>query len=195
MRILFFFIFSIILLSCSPSENKENENKSDLKKSTFNYSDFIISKGQLGKIKIGMTITEAEKQFSAFEKRESDAINFGWDGGGAAYLYYFENELIFGLIPRMNSDTILAIIAVAEKLETTNNLNPKALMKELQQAYPNKMIHFNLMNQWEYMEDETNDWTFVFMTKEKNRIGKYSELQTESKPLNLEVKADWICIE
>jgi len=195
MRNFLYFIFSIVILSCSPSEKKVKENKSDLKKTTFKYADFTISKGQLGKIKIGMKVAEAEKQFSGLEKKESEAINFGWDGGGSAYLYYNENDLIFGLIPKMNSDTILAIIAVSEKLKTSNNLNPKLSMRELQKAYPDKMIYFNLMNQWEYINDETNNWTFVFLTNEKNRIGKYLEVESVSKPLNLDEKVDWICIE
>jgi hypothetical protein len=192
----------LLLFGCnSTTKTKNNEKQTDFttEKETeqiaqFDFDKFKIQKGQLGEIKIGMTIAEAEMQFTGLTKKTDVATNFGFGGGSPAYLYYSGDELIFGLIPKLDTDTLLFIIAANKKLQTTNGLNPKATVSELIQKYPDLTVEQDLMNSWEFYQDETNDWDFIFMTDEKTQIGEYPELEVPSKPKRLTKKTDWITI-
>jgi hypothetical protein len=190
----------LLLFGCNSTTTTENnETTTDLiilkqSESSVDFDKFKISKGQLGNIKIGMTIKEAEQQFNGLIKKVDEATNFGLGGGSPAYLYYSGNELIFGLIPKLDNDTLLFIIAANKKLQTTNGLNPRATVSELIQKYPYLTIRQDLMNSWEFYQDETNGWDFVFMTDEKTQIGVYPELDVPSKPKRLMTKNDWITI-
>lgn len=200
-HILILFI-GLLLFGCnSTTKTENNKNQTDLttEKVTeqtiqFDFDKFKILKGQLGEIKIGMTIAEAEMQFSGLTKKTDEATNFGFGGGSPAYLYYSGDELIFGLIPKLDTDTLLFIIAANKKLQTTNGLNPKATVSELIQKYPDLTVEQDLMNSWEFYQDETNGWDFIFMTDKKTQIGEYPELEVPSKPKRLTTKTDWITI-
>jgi hypothetical protein len=170
------------------------DNKNEIT-SKLKYEDYKILNGQLGNIKLGMTIPEAEKQFSGLSKKVDYATNFGFDGGSPAFLYYSGDELIFGLIPKLDTDTLLYIIAAHKKLQTTNGLNPNSSIGELIQKYPNLTVEQDLMNGWEIFEDTINRWQFVFMTDEKTQIGEYPELEVPSKPKRITTKTDWITIQ
>ena len=191
---------ALILFGCNSTTTTENnETTTDLtserqSESSVDFDDFEISKGQLGNIKIGMTITEAEQQFTVLTKKVDEATNFGFGGGSPAYLYYSGDDLIFGLIPKLGTDTLLFIIAANKKLQTINGLNPRATVSELIQKYPDLTVEQNLMNSWEFYHDETNGWDFVFMTDDKTQIGEYPELDVPSKPKRLTTKTDWITI-
>lgn len=193
-------LIGLLLFGCnSTTKTENNETTTDLtiekqSESSFDFDKFKISKGQLGNIKIGMTIKEAEQQFIGLTKKVDEATNFGFGGGSPAYLYYSGDELIFGLIPKLDTDTLLFIIAANKKLQTTNGLNPKATVSELIQKYPDLTVEQDLMNSWEFYQDETNGWDFIFMTDEKTQIGEYQELEVPSKPKRLTTKTDWITI-
>lgn len=185
--------------STTKTENSETETDLTIEKKSeqsvdFNFDQFKIRKGQLGEIKIGMTITEAEMQFTGLTKKTDEATNFGFGGGSPAYLYYSGDELIFGLIPKLETETLLFIIAAHKKLQTTNGLNPNSTVNELIQKYPDLTVQQDLMNSWEFFQDQTNKWDFIFMTDEKTEIGEYPELEVPSKPKRLTTKTDWITI-
>jgi len=200
-HILIFFI-GFFLFGCNSTtktENNQTETVSTNEKKSeqsvnFDFDNFKILKGQLGKIKIGMTISEAEMQFSGLTKKTDEATNFGFGGGSPAYLYYSGDELLFGLIPKLETDTLLFIIAAHKKLQTTNGLNPNSTVNELILKYPDLTVEQDLMNSWEFYQDETNGWDFIFRTDEKTQIGEYPELEVPSKPKRLTTKTDWITI-
>ncbi len=183
----------------STTKTENNETKTDLTSETektvdFDFDKFKIQKGQLGEIKIGMTISEAEMQFSGLTKKTDEATNFGFGGGSPAYLYYSGNELLFGLIPKLETDTLLFIIAAHKNLQTTNGLNPNSTVEELLRKYPDLTVQQDLMNSWEFFQDLKNGWDFIFMTDEQTEIGEYPELEVPSKPKRLTTKTDWITI-
>jgi len=192
----------LLLFGCnSTTKTENNENQTELTTENeteqtvqFDFDKFKILKGQLGKIKIGMTIAEAEMQFSSLTKKTDEATNFGFGGGSPAYLYYSVDELIFGLIPKLDTDTLLFIIAANKKLQTTNGLNPNSTVSELIQKYPDLKVEQDLMNSWEFYQNEIKGWDFIFMTDEKTQIGEYPELEVPSKPKRLTTKTDWITI-
>jgi hypothetical protein len=161
---------------------------------TFNFSNFKITKGKIGKIKVGMDIIDAEKLLNDLTKKTTQAHDFGFDGGGIAYIYSLRNEPILALIPKRDSQEILVIIALSKNLKTNNGLNPKSTVTEIQEKYPNIEINQNLMMSWEFMSDETNNWDFVFMTDENNSIGTYTEIEVPTQPVRIETKMDWITI-
>lgn len=192
----------LLLFGCnSTTKTENNKNQTDLttEKETeqtiqFDFDKFKILKGQLGEIKIGMTITEAEMQFSGLTKKTDEATNFGFGGGSPAYLYYSGNELLFGLIPKLETDTLLFIIAAHKNLQTTNGLNPNSTVEELLKKYPDLTVQQDLMNSWEFFQDLNNGWDFIFLTDEQTEIGEYPELEVPSKPKRLTTKTDWITI-
>lgn len=203
MKQLLTLLFGLLLFGCNSTTKTENNNavKADLTTENkrelttdLNFDNFKILKGQLGNIKIGMTIQEAERQFSGLTRKTGEATDFGFGGGSPAYLYYSGDELIFGLIPILDTDTLLFIIAANKKLQTTNGLNPNSTVGELTQKYPDLTVEQDLMNSWEFFQDTVNEWAFVFMTDEKTEVGEYPDLETPSKPKRLTTKADWITI-
>lgn len=206
MRIFWTVLVGFLIFSCNTTpEKNSNETKVELEaekpveksnseSTEFEFSDFKIMNGQLGPIKIGMTVQEAENQFDGLTKKEDEAVNFGFGGGSPAYLYYSGDEIVFGLIPSLGTDTLLFIIAAHKNLETTNGLNPNSTVKDLLEKYPDLMVNQDLMNGWEYFKDTANGWDFVFMTDEKTQIGEYPELEVPSIPKRLTTKTDWITI-
>lgn len=196
------FVFGLLLFSCNSSNDKGKQetntslikNTHSLKVDFFDFNKFKILKSQLGKIKIGMTIREAEKQLIGLTKKVDDAYNFGFDGGSPAYLYYYRDELILGLIPKLQTDTLIIIIAVHNKLQTINGINPNSKVSDLIKKYPDLKIQKDLMNNWEFFEDKKNGWDFIFMTDEKTEIGEYSELNVPSLPKKIMTRANWITI-
>lgn len=206
MRILWTVLVGFLIFSCNSTTEKNSNEKvigSELQtkkpdekliseSTNFQPSEFKIKKAKLGPIKIGMTIKEAENQFDGLIKKEDVAVNFGLGGGSPAYLYYSGDKLVFGLIPSLDTDTILSIIAVNKNLETTNGLNPNSTVKELLDKYPDLIVNRDLMNGWEYFQDQENGWDFVFMTNEESQIGEYPDLDNPSKPKRLTTKTDWI---
>ncbi len=148
----------------------------------------------MGEIKIGMNIKEAEKLIANLTKSETEAYDFGFDGGGNASIYSLGNEPILALVPKRDSKEILAIIAISQTLKTNNGLNPISSVKEIIEKYPTMKIDHNLMMNWESMFDYVNNWKFVFNTDENKRIGEYKENDVQSKPKAVDTKMDWIAI-
>lgn len=202
MKQVFTLLFALVLFSCNSTnntENKQNQTALTTKKKTeklpeFDFENFKIRNGQLGSIKIGMTINQAEMQFNGLRRKMDEAINFGFGGGSPAYLYYSGDELVFGLIPKLETDTILYIIAAHKEVKSTNGLNPKSTVEELLVKYPEMTIQQDLMNDWEVFQDPTNRWKFIFMTEKETEIGEYPKLEMPSKPKRLTTKADCIVI-
>lgn len=183
----------------STTKQEKNETETDFiieKKSvqTVDFEKFQILKGRLGEIKIGLTITEAEMQFTGLTKKTEEATNFGFGGGSPAYLYYMGDKLLFGLIPKLQTDTLLFIIASHKDLQTTNGLNPNSTVKNLIEKYPDLTINQDLMSIGEFFQDKINGWDFVFKTDEQTEIGDYPKLEVPSRPKRLTTKADWIVI-
>jgi len=172
---------------------KKQNNRTNKFISTVDYHKFKIQKGQLGEVKLGMTISEAEKKLSGLRKEIGEATNFGYGGGSPAYLYYDKEELILGLIPKLDTDIVFLIVAVSPKLNTTNGLTPASTVEDISNKYPRIKVNQNLMNSWEEIWDTNNNWEFVFMTEDKT-VGEYPELELPSELKNMDIKTDWITI-
>jgi len=204
-QLTYFLLLMALWSSNQPANNKSQEEQQPIQSksqsthlvqsedSTFDYDEYEIKKGQLGEIKIGMTISEAEQKFKGLRKEVGQATDFGYGGGSPAYLYYDQENIAFVLIPTLNTDTILIIIAASPKLKTTNGLSPNSTVMEISKKYPGIKVNQDLMNGWEYISDTTNNWNFVFMTDETT-VGDYPELEVPSDLKNLDIKADWITI-
>ncbi|SDG65043.1 hypothetical protein [Psychroflexus sediminis] len=203
MKIISTILIALLIFGCNTKTEKNKNNSSiqlekenqNEKQTEFKFSDYQIKKGKLGPIEIGMNIMDAENQFNGLSKKKDEAINFGFGGGSPAYLYYSNDEIIFGLIPKLGTDEILSIIAVHPELKTMNGLNPKSTVNQLLEKYPDMLINKSLMNDWEFSNDNAMNWTFVFMADEKNQIGVYPDIDNPSEPKKLTTKSDWLTIE
>jgi hypothetical protein len=185
--ILTFLIFQFALISHGQT-GKINSS------SNFNFPEFQIAKGQLGKIKIGMTIDEAEKHFIGLTKQTTTVAEFGFDDESPAYSYYLGKEPVFAFLPKYGTDTVLFIVAVHKDLRTTNGLTPKSTVKELLIVYPDLTVGENLMSGGEFFDDKRNNWSFIFMTDPGAEVGEYPVVGDPSKPKQLNIKTDRILI-
>lgn len=140
-----------------------------------------------------MTISEAKQTFSGLRREIGQASRFGYGGGSPAYLYHDHDKVVFGLVPALNTDTVLLIIAVSPKLTTINGLTPHATVKEIAEKHPNIKVNQDLLNGWEYISDTINNWNFVFMTDEPT-VGNYPVLEVPSELKKMGIETDWILI-
>jgi hypothetical protein len=191
----------INLFSCKKTEEnqtktyKEKINKavSKLKKNAeFNFDKFLISKGQIGEIKVGMKLVDVEKLLREMTKKEVEAYDFGYGGGGKAFIYSIQNEPILALIPHRDTPEILTLIAISHKLKTDNGLNPNSNIIDILKRYPKMEVSQDMMTDHEYMYDVSNKWSFIFLTDESNRIGEYKDLEEPAKLKRIETKIDYI---
>lgn len=193
-----YFMLAGLLISCTTQRHSGPQSR-DVEsplasKSGFPFGAFPIKKGELGNIRIGMTISEAEAHLPPMERVTDHATNFGFGGGSPAFLYYSNDEAVLGLIPKLDTDTVLFILAIHPQLRTSRGLHPKASVADLKQIDPDLIIYWDMMNEWEVYFDEVNYWEFVFMTDSNSRIGHYPDLEKPSKPIRTTTTADWLTI-
>lgn len=197
----------ITLLSCA------DEKKSDTSKDSTTVSDslsksgaeetspideatvkrFPIGKGRLGPITVGMTMAKANSLLTDFEIQKAEGYDFGYDGGGEAWIYNKNGKPVFAIVPSY-TDSIIAIVAIDKGLKTSKGLHPGMTVKELISFYPNAKVHLDLIFDWEWIVDDVNGLEFVFMTSDKNRIGEYKDIDSPGLPKRFDVKSDWITI-
>ena len=197
MKSIIYLLFLLCLFCCKPREKKSGDNAEvpvNSNNSTFDFSRFEISEGALGEIKVGMTITDAEKNLTALTKKNVPVYQFGFDGEELVPSYYFRDALILAFIPVYNTDSIRFIFAVHKNFQTINGLSPKSTVKDLLEKYPDVNVNMNMMNGWEYISDDKNKWSFTFIVDDKNSIGEYPKAGEPSKPKTLSRHADWIMI-
>jgi hypothetical protein len=193
MKINYLLLVVFTIYSCNFT--KTSKQTLNVKKE-FHFEDYEIAKGRLGDIKPGETIQSNISGIYQMDVKQVPAYQFGFDGGGVAYLYSFKSEPVFALIPAYHTDSIIAVVAIHEKLKGPKSIHPKMTVTELKQLYPKTKIGYNLLMDWEELYDDKNDFSFVFMTKSPNLIGNYViPDRTESVPANnLDCKSDWITI-
>lgn len=162
--------------------------------SSFNFGNFIIQKHRVGNVRIGMTLSQADKLIKGLDKQEEEALSFGYDGGSKAVFYYIDDELVFAFIPKLDTDTIMCIIAAHPELKTINGLTASATVGEISKKYTAVYIHFDEMSESEIFYDINNEWDFVFLTEEGERIGKYTEIDKPYKALYFDIPCDWIVV-
>lgn len=193
----------INLISCKKTEENESEtykekiNKTEAKgkeNPKFNFDKFLISKGQVGQIKVGTNLKDAENSLREMNRKEVEAYDFGYGGGGKAFIYSIQNEPILALIPNRDTAEIIAIIAISNKLKTDNGLNPKSNIIDILKIYPKMEVSQDLMTEHEYMYDENKKWSFIFQTDKNNRIGEYKNIDESTKPKRLKTKMDYLAI-
>lgn len=164
------------------------------KKTAFSFLDYPISKGRVGNIKVGTAINSYEKQLKSLKKRETDAYQFGYDGGGVAQVYFYKDEAVFALIPKIETDSIIAVIIMNENFQTVSRVRVGMKVQEVTSLYPNTKVQLNELMGWEEVYDHNNDFILVFKTSDENRIGVYAKYREGSTPINLTPKLEWITI-
>lgn len=124
---------------------------------------------------------------------------FGYSGGGEIHLYYDKDELILGLVPKLESDTIHAIIVITEKFKSNEGLNITLTFEQLEKLYPSTEIYLNEKFNWEWCLYENQKMHVVFMTEKDSRVAEYEYdsnfTQKTVRIVNKNVKIDWIAIE
>jgi hypothetical protein len=195
------------LVSCAKDKKSETTNKSVTVQDSLSKSGaeeesaidestakrFPIGKGRLGPITIGMTMAKANSLLTDFEKQKAESYDFGYDGGGDAWIYNKNGRHVFAIVPSY-TDSIIAIVAIDKDLKSSKGLHPGMTVKELISFYPNAKTYLNLMMSWEEIIDDVNGWENVFITSEEKRIGEYKDVDSPGLPKRFDVKSDWITI-
>ncbi|MDV6169918.1 hypothetical protein R1T16_15885 [Flavobacterium sp. DG1-102-2] len=194
----------LTVLSCAKEkETKEQEaaETTEQKKAqetkeekAYDFSKFAIGKAKLGPVKIGMTIAKAETYLTDFTQQDAEALDFGFDGGGKAFIYNYKGKPVLALVPALNSDVIIGIAAIDKNLQTFLYTHPKMAIKDMLPVYPNVKVQLNQMMEWEEIFDDVNGWNYVFMTNDKNRVGAYKNESEATLPARLTAQSDWITI-
>lgn len=194
-NIVFLFSF-LILTACGKEKTTENENSEIITANpdSLDYSKYQITKEGLGPVQLGKSFTETDALLKDFIKDEVLAYDFGFDGGGKAWVYKYKNNAIFGIIPARDSDTIIGIAAIDHKLRSANGVHPKMTVKELLALYPKLKASQNLLMGWESIIDTDNNRKFIFITSDNNRIADFSEPGESVAPKQVDVHCNWITI-
>lgn len=163
------------------------------------YDTFEISKGALGKIKIGQSISDAQLYLHDFKIKKDSAWLFGYGGGGQIHLYYDNDEPVLGLVPKSGTDTIHAIIVISEKFTNNKELSTALTFDELRQLFPTTEIELNEKYNWEQCLLKELNMFIIFATEKDTRIAEYEydedKTQKVNKLKNINKKIDWIAIE
>ncbi|HUH74694.1 MAG TPA: hypothetical protein VLZ75_09820 [Chitinophagales bacterium] len=159
-----------------------------------NYSNWKIQKKSLGPISIGMDVKEVNTLLSSFKKQNAYAEDFGFSGGSPAYIYSDNNEQILAIVQTLNNKKVFAIIAISDQLKTEDGIHPKMSVAEFLNFYPTMRFFLDPMNGWEYAEELTKDWDFIFTTNSKNRIGVYTQPEKSTLPKRTTAINTWITI-
>lgn len=197
----------LTLLSCGKDKEKDTSPAVETKTgaataspnvkheaTAYDFSKFEISKGKLGSVKLGMSMSQADALLTDFTKEEADAYDYGFDGGGTSYVYSYNGKKVLALIADRNKGMLICIVAIDKNLTTSKGLHPGMTAQDLFPLYPNVKVHFNAMMQWENITDDVNGYTIVFTTGDKNRVGVYKNAETPSLPKRLDIKSNWITI-
>lgn len=194
-------LFSVVACTTNSKQQLSDEDQNDvfevadtITQDELDFAAYTMEKGRLGEIKVGTKIASLQGTLNQFEVQQIEAYDFGFDGGGEAFLYSYQNEPVFALIPAYETDSIIAIIGLHQKLQTSSGIHVNMSVKEIMKVYPHCKVDLNFMTDWEEIYDRQNDFLFVFVTDEKNRIGKYTEIGKLSKPLNLHPTLSWITL-
>jgi hypothetical protein len=194
-------ILVITLTSCNIRQEKSGNDNSHIRnpisqavKNNFNFSQLPIKQQALGFIKIGSDLNSIDTLLTQLDKTEIEAWNFGFDGGGMAYLYSLSDNPVFGIITAFETDSIIAIAAIHNNLNSNKGISPKMTAEELVKHYPNELVFEELLTGREVMYDSNNNWSFIFDTDSSNRLAQYLEIEVGVKPKNLTPEIDLILI-
>jgi hypothetical protein len=154
-------LISSLLLFSSSCKLFKNAGQSD----DFDFSNYTIAKDRIGNIHLGMSMQEAEKELKSLERVRVPAFYFGFGGGSDAYTYTHQGEDVLALIPHMHKDSVIALVALHQKLTTTNGLSPGDSISKLKSTYPGKEFVEDQMNGWLLMTDRPKSWQFIFVPK------------------------------
>jgi hypothetical protein len=159
---------SLLILSNSCGLFKK-AGQSDAQSDDFDFSAYTIRKDRMGNIQLGMSLKEAEKELKGLERMQVPAFYFGFGGGSDAYTYSHQGEDVLALIPHMHKDSVIAIVALHEKIKTSNGLSPGDPISKIKATYPEKEFEEDQMNGWLLMMDQPKSWQFIFVPKPEEK--------------------------
>lgn len=161
----------------------------------YNFNKLLIGKHSIGKVKTNTRISKAELLFD-FDNIDTVSIGcYGFCGGGEAYQYSMNGEILLSFIPKRYTDTILYIAAVHPNIMTATSLSPHSSLKKLLEYYPDLLLEQDLMTGNEYFYDSVYQWQFVnVLCKGEKMMGNYPIAEVPSKPFSLAQHFDWILI-
>lgn len=189
------FLFCLLILTACGKEKTAETVTTEVKTASpdsLDYSKYQITKEGLGPVQLGKSFTETDALLKDFIKDEVLAYDFGFDGGGKAWVYKYKNNAIFGIIPARDSDSIIGIAVIAPNLKSANGVHPKMTVKELLALYPKLKASQNLLMGWESIIDRENNTEFIFITNDS--IANYPNPNASVTPKQMDARCDWITI-
>jgi len=140
---------------------------------------FLIQKGKVGPIAIGMPPIKLKRLYKNFEFREIDAFYYGLDGDGTGtlvsknqipYLFYVLDE---------DSLNIKFLICLNPKYHTSSGIRPGMTIKQLKSIFPDCEVRINMENDSEYIDFEDLDISCDLEYIQGERAGNYGNQEKD----------------
>lgn len=152
-----------------------------------------IDKGNLGPIRVGSHIKDLGGVLSGLDSAAVDVDVYKYGGGGKAYEYRKNGALLFALMPSMETDSIIAIMAVHPAFVTKNGLHAGSTAEEILKR-KNLPVYLDLMSGGEEIRDTKNSVNFIFDTPEDSLMAEYSNIDSPGLIKRNQARCSWITI-
>jgi hypothetical protein len=164
MKLFNIFIACIIFIVCSCKPGYEPSIPKDL----------LISKTQVGKVKLGMTLTQMRSLYKGFKFEEQEVADYGICGGGNGIRVSFGDEQLFFVWCLDGKNKIREIIVLNKKYYTSNGIHVGMSVSELLKVDPDTRFRMNYLDSSERSFNKESNVHIIF-SDEYDTIGKYSE--------------------
>lgn len=185
-KYIFVLIAAVTLSSCG---KKETVAKQDIQ---LNFEHWDIGEGALGPIKLGTHISDYKTDFTGLDSTGVDCYEYKYDGGGPAYEYRYRGRLLFTLMPAMDSDSIIAIMAIDKGFKMKNGIHPGSTIAQLKEKNGKINIRMDYLTGGEYIPDSINGTNYIFDTADDSLVAAYPDIDKPGIIKRTDVKCNWI---
>lgn len=188
-------IFAFSILICCMNREKPGSYptpKSTAAKPTSLWQNWQIQKGALGPLKIGTRIRDYKEVLKGFDSISVDAFLYKYDGGGVAYKYSYKQTPLFVLMPAIDTDSIIAIMALHSDFKTVYGTYPGSSALEIINRQKKLPINLDLLSGGETMRDTVNGINYIFNTPDEAHMAEYSDIDEPGLLKEGKTKCNWI---
>lgn len=189
------FVF-IVLISCTNKEKLKTplQVKHPAKSFSMPWQNWQIQKGALGPLKLGSRISDYKKFLNGLDSLPVDAYLYKYGGGGVAYEYSYNKNQLFVLMPAIDTDSIIAIMALHPDFKTRYGTYPGNTAAQIFNRHKKLPVILDLLSGGEAMIDKVNRMNYIFDTPDDTPIAEYPNIDNPGVLKRSNVRCNWIVI-